>query len=489
VNLRTSSLSHINGRVAVPRYDRGALMPGIVHIGIGGFHRAHFALYVDELAGMGHTAWGIVAAGVRAQDAALTAALTAQEGLYTLVTRDEGYLDARIVGSLVGVLHAYPDVEALVAQIGDPATQIVSLTVTEGGYPVDDDTGEFDAQSPNAAPASAFGAIVQGLRRRRDTGHGPVTVISFDNIMGNGHVARTATRGVAHLSDPDLVDWIDEHVAFPSSMVDRIVPMTTDADRTWVAEHFDIDDRWPVMTEPFRQWVVEDDFAGQRLPLEELDVIVTDDVEPYELFKLRLLNASHSCLAYLARLVGITLVHDVLAEPRFATFVRRFLADEAGPAVPRAPGIDLADYQASLLRRFSNPAIGDQVDRLCLDGSSKFPKFLLPTVRAQLDRTGPIELAALALAGWRTYLLGRDESGAVIPLADDPRLEEARRFAQASQDDPAAFLAFDAVFTEDLRTDERFVRTFSAAVRAIHEQGVRPVLDRVLDHEEPASLG
>lgn len=481
MDLSSTTVQQLDARIAVPTYDRGALSRSIVHIGVGGFHRAHLALYVDELARMGNTDWGIVGAGILAGDADMASALAAQDGLYTLVTRDERSVDARVVGSLVDYVHAYPDLEPLVARIADPATQIVSLTITEGGYPVDDDTGVFDPDAPTAGPSSTFAAIVRGLRRRLDAGLGPVTVLSFDNIMSNGEVSRTATLGVARDLDPELVPFIEQQVTFPSSMVDRIVPMTTDDDRRYVAEELGVQDRWPVMTEPFRQWVVEDRFAAGRLPLDQLDVIVTDDVEPYELFKLRLLNASHSSLAYLARLVDLELVHDVLADQGFAAYVRALLVEEAGPAVPRAPGIDLADYQATLLARFANPVIGDQVDRLCLDGSSKFPKFLLPTLRAQLAADGPIELATLALAGWCQYLLGVSESGARIPLSPDPRLDEAQRHARASQQDPAAFLAFRPVFGEDLPASQRFTDTFGEALTSLRRDGVRSSIARRLD--------
>jgi mannitol 2-dehydrogenase len=484
VELSNASLSRISTQVHLPSYDRRALRPSIVHIGVGGFHRGHFASYIDELASMGHTAWGIVGAGILEGDSAMATALTAQDHLYTLVTRSEESADARVVGSLVGFVHSYPALDPLIELIASPTTQIVSLTITEGGYPVDDETGAFDPRSPKGEADSAFAALVRGLRRRHDAGHGPLTVLSFDNIMGNGHVSKVATTGVAERIDAGLVDWIDEQISFPSSMVDRIVPMTTDRDREWVSRELGYTDRWPVMTEPFRQWVVEDRFVSQRLPLEELDVIVTDDVEPYELFKLRLLNASHSCLAYLARLVGHELVDGAMAEPRFTAFVRRFLEREAGPSVPRAPGIHLAEYQATLISRFSNPAIGDQIDRLCLDGSSKFPKFLLPTVRAQLGSGGPVELAALALAGWCVYLAGTSETGDELPLAHDPRLEEARRYALDARREPAGFLRFRAVFGDDLPADERFTAAFTDAVGRVRSVGVRAAIDHALVEEE-----
>lgn len=477
MHLAPDTLDRLDHRVGVPGYDRAALERSIVHIGVGGFHRAHLAAYVDELARAGHTEWGIVGSGVTARDAAMARALHPQDGLYCLVARDEGGVEARIIGSLVGYVHAHPDLAPLVEQIAAPSTQIVSLTVTEGGYPVDDASGAFDPTSPNGGSGSGFAAIVEGLRRRRDDGLGPITIMSCDNVMGNGAVARTATLGVARSLAPDLVDWIERHVSFPSSMVDRITPVTTDGDRRWLVEHFGLEDRWPVMTEPFRQWVVEDAFAAARPPLEELGVIVTDDVEPYELFKLRLLNAGHSCLAYLARLLEIERVDEVMADPPFAAFLRAFLDVEAGPVVPRAPGIDLEEYKDSLVRRFSNPAIGDQVERLCLDGSPKFPKFLLPTVRRNLADGGPIELSALALAGWCQYLTGRAQSGTAIEPAPDPLLDEAQACARASLDDPTAFLGFRAVFGADLPHDVRFAAAFGKALEALRIDGVRSTLE------------
>lgn len=481
MELSPATLDALDPRVAVPAYDRGALARSILHIGVGGFHRAHLAAYVDELAAAGSTDWGIVGAGILEADSAMAAALHPQGCLYTLVTRSEEGAEARVIGSLVEYVLAFPQLGPLVERIADRATRILSLTVTEGGYPVDDETGAFDPASPNAGPHSAFAAIVQGLRRRHDLGVGPLTIMSCDNVIGNGHVARTSTLGLAAALDPGLVAWIAEAIAFPSSMVDRITPVTTDRDRAWLAERFAVEDRWPVMTEPFRQWVVEDDFAAGRPPFEELDVIVASDVEPYEQFKLRLLNASHSCLAYLARLLDIELVDEVMADPRFAAFVRGFLDEEAGSAVPRAPGIDLEAYKASLLTRFANPAIGDQVRRLCLDGAPKFPKFLLPTVRAQLAGGGSIRFAALALAGWCAYLGGRTEAGAPLELSPDPKLADAQRYAALSQEDPAAFLGFRAVFGDDLPADRRFAAAFVDALLAIRSVGVHAALDAALD--------
>ncbi|MCL4142598.1 UNVERIFIED_CONTAM: hypothetical protein GTU68_024483 [Idotea baltica] len=308
--------------------------------------------------------------------------------------------------------------------------------------------------------------------------------MSCDNIMANGRVTRSATLGEAARFGPELLEWIDSSVSFPNSMVDRITPATADSDRAWLEASHGVSDRWPVVTEPFRQWVVEDNFAGDRLPLEELDVIVTDDVEPYEFMKLRLLNAGHSCLAYLAALDGIETVDAAMANPGIVRFVRAFLEFESKPVLPPVAGIDIDAYNATLVERFSNPAIGDQISRLCLDGSAKFPKFLLPTVRAQAEATGPLGLAALALAGWCHYLNGVDDHGNPIDIASDPNLDRARHFAALSVADPTAFLDFDEVFNSDLASSEHFRRAFATALGRLRASGVRSAIDTALDELE-----
>lgn len=466
--------------ISVPAYDRSQLTPSIVHLGVGGFHRAHLATYVHELCAAGRHDWAIVGAGVLESDGAMAEVLRAQDQLYTLITRGNDDTTVEVIGSIVDYIHAVPSPETLVGRIADPATQIVSLTVTEGGYPIDDVTGSFIDDAPQAAPGSAFAILAAGLERRRQRGGSPVTILSCDNITSNGAATRTATVGVADRLDPRLAAWIEGTIAFPNSMVDRITPATTDADRRWLADEHGVVDRWPVVTEPFRQWVVEDEFGGERLPLDELDVIVTRDVEPYELMKLRLLNAGHSCLAYLAALDEIDTVDAALADPGIRRFLVGFLDREARPTLPPVAGIDLGAYTASLIERFSNPNIGDQIARLCLDGSAKFPKFLLPTVRAQLAAGGPVGLSALALAGWCEYLNGTTQHGGVIVHASDPLLPAAIEHADRSRTDPRAFLQFAEVFGVDLPADERFADAFSAALIALRTQGVRSAIDLTL---------
>ncbi len=471
-DLRPDQLATLDPRIGVPRYERAALGPGIVHIGVGGFHRAHQAVYLDDLCNDGLRDWSLTGTGVLAGDAAMASALAAQDYLYTLMTRDEGAVDVRVIGSIVDYVHAYPDPEPLVERLARPETRIVSLTVTEGGYPVDPETGQSAGTSP------AFEAIAAALERRRTAGVAPFTVLSCDNILHNGRVARAATVAAASARSDTLAEWVGREVAFPASMVDRITPVTEDGDREFLAEEYDLVDRWPVVAEPFRQWVIEDTFSAGRPPWEDAGVLLTTDVEPYEIMKLRLLNAGHSTIAYLAALAGFVAVDEVLAEPDFAGYLRRFLDDEAGPVVASVPGVDVPAYKAQILARFANPAIRDQVARLCLDGSSKFPVFLLPTIEAQLDAGGPVALAALALAGWCQYLGGRDDAGREIQLAADPRLEAAIRHAEASRARPAAFLEFAEVFPARLRENTRFSAAFTSALESLRAEGARASVAR-----------
>lgn len=458
-------LDRLDPRIAVPSYDRATLGGGLVHIGVGGFHRAHQAEYLDDLCNAGLTGWSITGAGVMPQDSAMAEALTAQDGLYTLVTRSQEGTGVRIVGTIVDYVLAVDDQTPLVARLADPATRIVSLTITEGGYPVDIATGAMVGSSP------VFESIARALSLRRAAGQPPFTVMSCDNILHNGRVAQAATVAAGERIGSDLAAWIEGNVAFPSTMVDRITPVTEQADRQWLRSEFGLVDRWPVVAESFRQWVVEDRFSDGRPPWEDAGVLVTDDVEPYELLKLRLLNAGHSTLAYLAALAGYQLVDEVMEAAPFSAYLRRFLDDEAGAVLPPVGGVDVTEYKQQIVQRFSNPAIRDQVSRLCLDGSSKFPVFLMPTIQRQLEVDGPVRLAALALAGWCQYLLGKDDAGTAIELAADPRLDTAVRHAEASLADPVAFLGFASVFPSFIAENERFRNSFVRALGSIREIG------------------
>ena len=361
--------------IPVPSYDRSQVTVGIVHFGVGGFHRAHQAMYVDQLMEQGKALdWGICGVGVMPFDLKMKEAMQSQDCLYTLVEKaPDGSWEPRIIGSIVQYLYAPDDPEAVIEKMADPATRIVSLTVTEGGYNFHPVTGEFDDTNPavqadlapGAVPATTFGLITEALVRRRSRGIEPFTVMSCDNIQGNGHMAQEVFTAFARLRDPELGEWVAGNVRFPNSMVDRITPVTTDEDRAQISERFGVEDAWPVVCEPFTQWALEDKFSAGRPPLEDVGVQVVPDVVPYELMKLRLLNASHQALCYFGYLAGYRLVHEVAQDPLFANFLLDYMNREATPTLAPVPGIDLDAYKLQLIERFSNAAVRDTVARLC----------------------------------------------------------------------------------------------------------------------------
>lgn len=463
IELLPEHLDRLDPRILTPKYHRDSLGSGIIHIGVGGFHRSHQAEYLDDLSNDGCREWSITGAGVLPDDSLMSDALLPQAGLYSLITRSRDEEQVRVIGSLVRYLHAYPDIEALTQIMASDSTRIVSLTITEGGYSL----------SGGGPPPPVFHAIVSALAQRRASGLPPFTVMSCDNILHNGTVARETTQQVAELQSGELAQWIGKEVAFPSSMVDRITPVTEDSDRAHLEAEYGLIDRWPVVAEPFRQWVIEDDFPQGRPPWEEAGALITSDVTPYELLKLRLLNAGHSTIAYLAALAGYDLVDRVVNDQDFGLYLRRFLDEEAGPVLPPVSSIDVEDYKRTLVVRFSNPAIRDQVSRLCLDGSSKFPVFLIPTITAQVAASGPTRLATLALAGWCRYLLGTDDDGQKLAIAADSGLEAATSYARASLNDPVAFLEFADVFPRDLASHQGFRAEFTEALQSLRDKGAQ----------------
>jgi mannitol 2-dehydrogenase len=462
ISLTQAHLAEIALRgVPVPTYDRARLVPRIVHIGVGGFHRAHFALYVHQLASAGGD-WGIVGLGLLPHDATMAAALGAQDHLYTLVEKGNGEPSAEVIGSITGFVHAPAGQDAAVAElIASPTTSVLSITVTEAGY------AEPTPEQAAAGEGTTFDRIAAALAVRRERAAGPLTILSFDNMPGNGTAAARATMSAAARFAPELPGWLEQNCTFPNSMVDRITPVTADADRAWLLESTGIDDRWPVVAEPFRQWVVEDEFAAGRPPFEDAGALLTDRVHDWELYKLRLLNAGHSCMAYLSALAGITFVHEAMAVSEVHTFLEALLYHEAMPTLDPIPGHPREDYVASVLERFANGGVRDQIARLCIDGSAKFPTFLIPTIARQLEMDGPIDHAATALAGWARYL------GVVDPQeqAFDAAADTARRFAAGAIADPLAFLDYGAVFPPALQGSERFRAAFAESYRRIAEDG------------------
>jgi mannitol 2-dehydrogenase len=447
--------------IPVPTYDRARLEPSIVHVGVGGFHRAHLAVYAHELASQG-SGWGIVGLGLLAADAVMAEALCGQDCLYTLIEKGNGEPSAQVIGSITRYVHAPAGQEAAAAAlIAAPATLILSLTVTESGYaePPPDDRA--------AGERTTFDRIASALARRRDGDAGRITILSCDNVPRNGDAARAATLSAAALLDGSLPAWVDEHCSFPNSMVDRITPATAPDDRDWLLDRTGIVDSWPVVSEPFRQWVMEDDFAGGRPPWDEAGALFTDRIHDWEQYKLRMLNAGHSSIAYLAALAGITYVHEAMAEPAFRTFLESLIEREAIPTLVEIPGHPREDYAESVFERFANVGVRDQIARVCIDGSAKFPTFLIPTIQSQLEGGGPVERAATALAGWARYL-------AVVASdrqAFDADGDTARRYAADATRDALAFLDYEAVFPDDVRSSPRFRSAFAAAYERIASGG------------------
>jgi mannitol 2-dehydrogenase len=485
--LNAENLSSLPAGAATPSYDGEALRTGIVHFGVGGFHRAHQAMYLDRLMNEGKALdWAICGVGVMPADRRMRDVLTAQDGLYTLVVKaPDGTLEARVIGSIKEYLYAPDDPGAVVEKMASPEVRIVSLTVTEGGYNFNAVTGEFMADNPDvrhdlrpgAAPRTTFGLITAALQRRRERGVPPCTIMSCDNIQGNGDAARRSFVAFARLRDPSLATWMAVAVRFPNSMVDRITPVTTDDDRAVVLERFGIGDGWPVVCEPFTQWALEDDFGLGRPPYEDAGVQVVPDVEPYELMKLRLLNASHQGLCYFAYLAGYRLVHDAAQDPLFADFLLTYMRREATPTLEAVPGVDLARYQLQLIERFSNAQVRDTVARLCAESSDRIPKWLLPVIRHNLGTGGEILRATAVVASWARYAEGVDERGEPIEVVD--QLKDALvPIARRQRTEPLAFIRNRELFG-DLADDERFVTAYRKVLTSLHANGARATLEEL----------
>ncbi len=486
--LNGRTLAYWGDRLPVPAYDRDRVTPGVVHVGVGGFHRAHQAMYHDRLMNQGTALdWGICGVGVMAADRMMQQALDAQDGLYTLVLKhSDGTWEPRVIGSIVEYLFAPDDPEAVIEKMAAPLTRIVSLTITEGGYNISDVTGEFDVTNPDviadlepdAVPRTAFGLITEALRRRWKRSLMPFTVMSCDNLQGNGYLTKRVFTAFARLRDPGLGDWVEREVCFPSSMVDRITPVTTDADRAEVRERFGIEDRWPVVCEPYTQWVLQDAFTAGRPPYEQAGVQVVDQVEPYELMKLRLLNGSHQAMCYFAYLAGYRLVHEAAQDPLFRAFLLGYMDKEATPTLAPVPGVDLDGYKYTLIERFSNPQVRDTIARLCAESSDRIPKWLLPVVRRQLAAGGEIRRSAAVVASWARYAEGVDEQGEPIEVVDRLR-DSLMPLARRQREDPDAFIANRDIFG-DLADNKPFVVAYRSALASLHQRGARATLESLV---------
>ena len=508
--LTPARLASLPLEVARPTYDRNALRVGIVHLGLGAFARAHLAA-VNEAAlnagGGGDLAWGIC--GVSLRQADTRDALAPQAGLYTLALRSADATgreqqQTTVIGCLLETLVAPEDPQAVLARIAHADTRIVSVTVTEKGYCHDPASGRLNLQHPDIvhdlaqalAPRSTIGFLLRGLQQRRAAGRGPITLMSLDNLPSNGHLLRGMVQAFARQVDPALATWIETLCAFPCSMVDRIVPRTTDRDRRDVAQALGMDDAWPVLGEPYLEWVVEDQFVAGRPEWAAGGARFVSEAAPFETLKLRTVNGVHSALAYLSVMAGWATVDEAMAQPALKAYLAALMQEEIVPTLPPLPGLDLARYQQRLLQRFENPALKHQTRQIAMDGSQKLPQRLLDTARARLAADLPIGKLALAVAAWLHFLRGVDEAGLRYDIQDPMAAELAQRYAQAelaaelaaerSDPGPAAMLAWTETLTGlaavfgDLGADPRFVRAVSQAAHALRSQGVGGALNGAL---------
>jgi mannitol 2-dehydrogenase len=475
--LQLSTLGALAGKIATPKYSRSQLKAGIFHFGVGNFHRAHMAVYLDDLFNLGFDHdWALVGAGVMPSDEVTRQKLASQDFLTTVVEQDNDLSTAHVTGPLVDFISP-GDKAGMIARLSSREIRIVSLTITEGGYFIDASTGKFNPSHPaivrDAAnpgePSTVFGFIVAGLARRRAAGIPPFTVMSCDNVPHNGLVTRNSVVGLARLVDPALAEWITANVAFPNGMVDRITPATGDRERKICADMFGIDDVWPVFCEEFKQWVLEDNFTMGRPALEKVGVTFVKDVTPYENMKIRMLNGGHAVIAYISGLMDIHFVHECMENPLVAAFLEKVEKEEIMPCVPPVPNTNLNDYLNSVQHRFANPKIGDTVRRLCLDGSNRQPKFIVTSIADRLKAGKGIVGLALESALWCRYCHGTTDSGKVIE-PNDPNWDRLQAVAKKAKADPKAWLAMADIYGETAKSPV-FVEAFTTALNAVWAKG------------------
>ncbi|MGE2730213.1 mannitol dehydrogenase family protein [Mycolicibacterium vaccae] len=485
IPLSESTLELHAKRLTVPTYDRSTLRSSVVHIGVGGFHRAHQGMYLDDVARQGVSLdWGVLGIGLHRRD--MKEALIPQDCLYTVVERGAEGSSGRIIGALRRYLFAPDEHAAVVAALAAEQTRLVTLTVTGDGYYRDVSTGAFDTEHPairrdllRCGPyLTAWAYLVRALDLRRRNGLPPFTVMSCDNVPDNGGAARRALVGFAAQRDPHLAQWIERHVAFPATMVDRITPVTTDAGVAAVCDTFGVADRWPVVAEPFRQWVVEDAFCNGRPPLQEVGVEVVTDVAPYKLVKTRLLNGTHCAMSYLGILLGYDTTDLAMGDPDMSCYVDRLMQEELCPLLDGATDVDLDDYRTTVITRLANPAVADKLSRLAARGSTKMPSYLLPSLIEARSQKRPTPLLTLALAAWFRYLRGYDVRGRAVKI-EDQRSSELETLAKVGICDPRPLLGQRDIFG-DLADDGDFATTMEHTLREFDSVGVAATLKKVL---------
>jgi mannitol 2-dehydrogenase len=485
--LSEANLDQLNPAVARPNYDRSQLKTGIVHFGVGGFHRAHMAMTIDKLLNAGKAKdWAICGVGLLEHDRKMRNVFAGQDCLFTLVLKHpDGHREPAIIGSITEYIFAPDDPQVLLEKLASADTKIVSLTITEGGYNFDRVSGEFMAETPavaadlkpGAVPTTAFGFIIEGLRLRRERGIAPFTVQSCDNIQANGEVAKKMFTAFAKLKDVELGAWVEAEVHFPNSMVDRITPVTAPEDIAEAPQLTGLEDAWPVVAEPFFQWVIDDEFSLGRPPYEDAGVQMVADVMPYELMKLRLLNASHQGLTYFGYLSGYRYAHEATSDPAIANFLLKYMRNEATPTLLPVPGVDLTAYQNQLIERFSNPEVKDTLARLCAESSDRIPKWLVPVIRERLAQGGDVTLSAAIVASWARYAEGIDEAGEPINVVD-PLKDELIPIAKSQRENRLAFVQNRTLFG-DLVDNENFTKPYLAALESLYEVGAHATVSEL----------
>lgn len=485
--LSLANLGKLPERVARPTYARADLSPGILHFGIGNFHRAHLQVYLDRLMNEGKARdFAILGAGVTPHDTKMRDALAGQDWLSTVVEQSAAVSAARVTGVMTDFLPPMNG-PAIIRALSDPAIRIVSLTVTEGGYFVNPALGKFDPDSPAIVadarnpddPKTVFGLILAGLKARKAAGVAPFTVMSCDNVPHNGKVCRAAVAGLAEAQDKGFAAWVHDSVAFPNAMVDRIAPATSDRERAITRDQFGIDDAWPVFCEDFLQWVVEDDFSAGRPAFEDVGAEFVKDVTPWELMKIRILNGGHAIIAYPSGLMDIHFVQEGMENPLVRAFLRKVEREEVIPIVPPVPGTDLDGYFQKVEERCLNPKIGDTIRRLCLDGSNRQPKFIIPSIADRLDRGLDVTGLALESALWCRYCYGVTDSGAVIE-PNDPNWDRLTAAAGIAREDPAHWLGMRDIYGTTADSGA-FRDRFATSLRALWADGTEATLRRYLN--------
>lgn len=484
VKLSNASLASLDSKIARPKYNRSEVGTAIVHLGVGGFHRAHQALYTDDLLQNKTGEWGICGVGILPSDSKMRDAMKAQDCLYTLVERDGKSENAKIIGSIVQYLLAADSPAAVIEKMASPTTKIVSLTVTEKGYclnakkELDVTHADVVHDSKNLSkPKTALGYIVAALQERMRAGLPSFTVMSCDNLPANGEVTRSAVTAFAKLVDPAVAKWIESNTAFPNTMVDRITPVTSAQDIESVYNNFGIEDQWPVVCESFRQWIIEDKFCNGRPQWENAGAQFVQDVHSYELMKIRLLNGTHSSLAYPGILIGLSYVDEATSHPLIGKYIRKIMDQEVTPNLPPVPGINLDQYKDTVIGRFASVAIKDGLPRIAMDGSQKLPNGILAPIRDRLAKGQSIDGLALSIATWIRYLQGQDEAGKTYAIVD-PMAEKLSQLAKQNINDPSAILSVGAVFGDDLPKSKVFVDAVTKALQSLNQNGTIETLKK-----------